>query len=339
MLAVVGAGHWGRNHVRNFAALGVLSAVCDASPEALDRVTAAYPGVTAYADLAQVLADAGIKAVVLATPAQLHFAQAQAALAAGRHVLVEKPMALGLAEAEALDRIARERGLVLMVGHLLEYHPAFVRLRGLVAAGELGPIIHIDSHRLILGTFRQEESVLWDLAPHDLSMILRLLGDLPDPVQAIGSSCVRRGVEDSVSANLAFPGGARAQLLLSWLYPFKEQRLVVMGTRKMAVFDDVVKEGKLRVYPTCISWEGDKPVASSGDAEVVAYPEGEPLRAECEHFLRCLESGEQPLTNGASGVQITRVLEACERSMRAGGSPVGLARRPTAARPSRPTSP
>jgi UDP-2-acetamido-3-amino-2,3-dideoxy-glucuronate N-acetyltransferase len=324
VLAVVGIGHWGRNHVRNFAALGALGAVCDTSQEALDRVAQTHPTLTVYTALADLLADPAIKAVVLATPAELHFAQAKAALAAGRHVLVEKPMALNLADAEELDGLAREHNPVLMVGHLLEYHPAFTKLKELVSAGELGEIIRLDSHRLSFGTFRQQESVLWDLGPHDLSMVLRLVGVLPDRVQAIGSCHVRADVEDVVTVNMAFPGSLRAQILLSWLYPFKEQRLVVVGRRKTAVFDDAVKERKLRLYPTSVPGATGQPFAASGESEVVSYGEDEPLRLECDHFLRCINTGEQPLTDGASGVRITRVLDACERSLRADGAATTL---------------
>lgn len=324
MLGVVGAGTWGRNHVRSFAALGALGAICDTSREALDRVAQAHPNATMYTDLADLLTDQSIKAVVLATPAELHFAQAEAALAAGRHVLVEKPMTLSLADAQALDRMAGERKLVLMVGHLLEYHPAFVRLKELVSAGELGEIIRLDSHRLSAGTFRQQESVLWDLGPHDLSMVLRLVGVLPERVQAIGSCHVRADVEDVVTVNMAFPGSLRAQIVLSWLYPLKEQRLVIVGRRKTAVFDDVMKEGKLRLYPTRIPGATGQPLAAFGESEVVSYSGGEPLRLECEHFLSCIRAGEQPLTDGASGVRVTRVLDACEQSLRANGASVTL---------------
>jgi UDP-2-acetamido-3-amino-2,3-dideoxy-glucuronate N-acetyltransferase len=332
VLGVVGAGRWGRNHVRNFSALGVLSAICDSSREALEAAAGAFPGVTVYTDLDEVLSDPAVEAVVLATPADLHFAQTEAALTSGRHVLVEKPMTLSLGEAEALDRSARQRGLVFMVGHLLEYHPAFARLRELVSVGELGEVIRIDAHRLSLGTFSHRESVLWDFAPHDLSMILRLLGETPEAVQAIGSSHVQPGMEDVVAAALTFSGGAQAQLVLSWLHPFKEQRLVVVGRRKTAVFDDVVKEGKLVLYPTRVPWAPGQDVPAPGDPEMVPFAEAEPLRAECVHFLHCIRTGEKPLTDGASGVQVARVLDGCERSLRAGGATIELGADPTASR-------
>jgi UDP-2-acetamido-3-amino-2,3-dideoxy-glucuronate N-acetyltransferase len=330
VLGVVGAGRWGRNHLRNFAALGALDAVCDTSREALDRVTQAHPGVTVYPALEDLLADAAIQAVVIATPAELHFPQARAALAAGRHVLVEKPMALSLADAEELDRMAARHKRVLMVGHLLEYHPAFVKLRELVSAGELGEILRIDCHRFSPWVPGRQEGVLWDLAPHDLSMVLRLVGALPERVQAIGSGHLPGSAGFSLPAEaivtlvLAFPSGVRAQMLLSWLYPVKEQRLMIVGRRRTAVFDDVRKEGKLRLYPTRMPGGTGEPFAASAEGEVVPCSGDEPLRLECQHFLRCIRAGGQPLTDGASGVRVTRVLDACERSLCGDGAGVRL---------------
>ncbi len=316
-IAVIGAGHWGRNHVRNFAALGALAAVCDASPLVLEDIRLAYPEVATYSDIAEVLADRAIDSVVVATPATQHFAAAGAALAEGRHVLVEKPMTLDVAEARELDRMAAERHLVLMVGHLLEYHPAFVTLRDMMWAGELGEVMDIHSSRLSAGPFRHTEGVLWDLAPHDLSMILRLMGREPESVAAFASSHVLPGVDDAATVILFFAGNVQAHIRLSWLHPVKEQRLVVVGRRETAVFDDVVKESKLELYPTP-SAAGPQP---SGP-QVVPYPPSEPLRVECEMFLRCVATGDRPLTDGASGVQNTRVIAACERSIRAGGARV-----------------
>lgn len=355
MLGVVGAGRWGRNHVRNFAALGVLGAVCDSSREALGWVGEAHPGVTTYTDLADLLADRSIEAVVIATPAQLHFAQAEGALAAGRHVLVEKPMTLNLADAQALHRMAEKRKLVLMVGHLLEYHPAFVALKELISAGELGETIRVDSRRVSPGASRHREGVLWDLGPHDLSMMLRLLDALPQSVQATGSAQGRLRAGEVVTVNLAFAGGAQAEILLSWRHPRKERSLVVVGRRKTAVFDDTLEAGKLRLCPTGSKGPGSReqeagsrngaargpdpdrrypalqPLAASpcplspGLCRLICYPGDEPLRRECAHFLKCIQTGERPLTDSASGVRVTRVLDACDHSLRAGGAAVTLA--------------
>jgi UDP-2-acetamido-3-amino-2,3-dideoxy-glucuronate N-acetyltransferase len=324
VLAVVGAGYWGRNHVRNFAELGALRAICDANEETLAKFRETYPGVKTYTDLGQVLADPEIKAVVVATPAEHHVAGVTAALQAGRHVLVEKPMALHRSEAEELVRLSRDRRLVLMVGHLLEYHTAFVRLKELVAAGELGDLVYLYSNRLSLGKIRQEENVLWSLAPHDLSMILRLVGEEPASVQAAGRAFVTPRVHDSVVASLAFGNGVRAHVFVNWLHPFKEQRLVVVGSKKMAVFDDVVKEGKLKLYPSHVEWKSGYPVPVGGEPELMVLEAGEPLRAECSHFLECIQQGRTPLTDGKSGVQIAAVLEACQVSLEQGGREVVL---------------
>ncbi len=309
MLAVIGAGKWGKNHVRNFAELEALRAVCDANEEVLAKFRQTYPGLRAYSNIEQVLADPEIEAVVLATPAAEHYAGVKAALAAGRHVFVEKPLTLSLRHAEELDQMAREQNLVLMVGHLLEYHPAFVQLKELVAAGDLGKIVYLYSHRLSFGPFDRPEGVLWDLAPHDLSLILRLLGELPDSVQAAASCCRTNGAAVSATINLAFPGGAHAHIFVSWLHPFKEQRLVVVGTEGMAVFDDVLKEEKLKLYRSRVSWIEGRPVPVNSEPEIISYPKAEPLRLECEHFLQCLRSGTQPLTDSASGLDVVRVLE------------------------------
>jgi len=321
LVGVVGTGNWGRNHVRNFAELGALRAICDISETALARCREAYPEVRTYTDLGGVLGDPEITAIVLATPARHHYSGARTALQAGRHVLVEKPMTLSVEEADELTGLARQHGLVLMVGHILEYHPAFVKLKEWVADGRLGKLVYLYSHRLDLGRILQEENVLWSLAPHDLSMMLRLLGCAPDSVQATGSASITPGIEDSVTASLSFPNGVRAHVFVSWLHPFKEQRLVVIGTQGMAVFDDVVEEGKLKLYPGGVRWENDVPVPAAGEPEVVPYDSVEPLRAECQHFISCIRNGQRPLTDGLRGLEIARVLDACQHSLDADGAP------------------
>lgn len=324
MIAVVGAGYWGKNHLRNFAELGALSAICEADPAVLARFRDTYPGITIYRSLDEVLTDPAVQGVTLATPAADHFSGAMAALAAGRHVLIEKPITMSTTECEQLVRTARERGLVLMAGHLLEFHPAFVKLKEMVVAGELGELRYLYSNRLSLGDFRRVESVLWDFAPHDLSMVLRLAGELPTTVQANGSVRVTAGVEDAVTLHLTFPRGVRAHIYEDWLHPFKEQRLVVVGTKQMAVFDDVVKEGKLTLYPTHVARENGRPVPVMGEPHIVAYPASEPLQVECEHFLACIRTGAEPLTGGESALAVTRVLEACEQSLKSEGRRIAL---------------
>lgn len=323
MLAVVGLGNWGKNLVRNFAELGALSAICDSDPAVLDRFGSTYPGLKAYSSLYDVLADSDIAAVALAVPGVLHYEMASAVLGAGKHLFVEKPMAHSVAEVSALNHLAGDR--VLMVGHLLEYHPAFVKLQELVVAGELGHLRHLYSRRLALGRLEPGQNVLWSLAPHDVSMLLRLAGEMPDSVQAVGQAALSPGLADVALAWLVFPGGLRAHLLASWLNPVKEQRLVAIGDAKMAVFDDVEKNEKLRLYSYSVLRDSDPPALRSGEPQPVAVSAAEPLRSECAHFLDCIGDGKQPRTGGASALRVTRVLEACQRSMDRDGEAIALA--------------
>lgn len=314
-VAHVGHGYWGKNLARNFHELGHLAAIVDADPATAEAAAGSY-GVRALA-FEQALADPTIDAVSLASPAGLHHAQAKAALEAGKHVYVEKPVALDVAEAEELVSIAKERGLTLMVGHLLQYHPAYVKLREMVAAGELGRLLHVYSNRLSLGKFRTEENVLWSFAPHDISMILGLVGEEPDAVSAQGTVAFTPGVADLVSAQMRFPGGVRAHVLVSWMHPFKEQRLVVIGDRAMAVFEDSrpAWEDKLLVYRHAIDTSGAVPNPVKADAERVTVERSEPLKDECGHFVACIAAGSTPRTDGREGLAVLRVLDAAERAL------------------------
>lgn len=314
-IAHVGHGYWGRNLARNFHELGHLAAIVDADANAAAAAAASY-GVRA-ASFEAVLADPGIDAVSLASPAGLHYAQARAALEAGKHVYVEKPLALDVAEAQALCALAAARGRVLMVGHLLQYHPAYLALREMVAAGELGRLHHVYSNRLSLGKFRTEENVLWSFAPHDISMILGLTGEEPDAVSAQGTVAFTPGIADLVSAQMRFPGGARAHVLVSWMHPFKEQRLVVIGDKAMAVFEDSQPnwDDKLLLYPHAIDRSGPVPSPVKADARRVAVEKAEPLKEECRHFVRSIETGTAPRTDGREGLAVLRVLDAAERAL------------------------
>lgn len=314
-IAHVGHGYWGRNLARNFFELGHLAAIVDPDAKAAQSAAEAY-GVRA-ASFEDVLADSAIDAVSLASPAGLHFAQAKAAIEAGKHVYVEKPLALDVAEAEALCALAAERGRVLMVGHLLQYHPVYAALRRKVEEGALGRILHVYSNRLSLGKFRTEENVLWSFAPHDISMILGLVREEPNSVAAQGTVACTPGVADLVTAQMAFPGGARAHILVSWMHPFKEQRLVVIGEKAMAVFEDSQPEWeqKLVVYPHVIDRSGPVPVPVKAEGERVIVEKGEPLKAECRHFVASIESGRAPLTDGREGLAVLRVLDAAERAL------------------------
>lgn len=313
-VAVLGCGHWGRNLVRNFHALGALAAICDPRPD-VATVMADQHGVPLCTGDA-VLGDPAISAVVIAAPAEQHFPLARRALEAGKHVFVEKPLALTLAEGEEIVRLAEARERVLMVGHLLQYHPAFERLTEIVRKGRLGRLHYIYSNRLNLGKVRREENILWSFAPHDISMILSLAGEAPSEVSAVGASYLHEVIADVTTTHLAFANGIRAHLFVSWLHPFKEQKLVVVGEGGMAVFDDGQPwERKLLVYPHHIDWIDGRPEPSKAEAEPIEIEPAEPLARECAHFLDCVARGRQPRTDGREGLRVLAVLEAAQRSM------------------------
>jgi predicted dehydrogenase len=329
-LAVVGVGAWGVNHVRAFARLkGVeVAAVCDSSAEARSRALAIAPRARAESDLATVLDDPTIEAVVLATPAVAHAAQARQALAAGKHVLVEKPLALSAGDADSVVTAARAAGKVLLVGHLMLYSPAFDRLRQMVRAGDLGTVYYLYAQRVNLGRVRRDENALWSLAPHDVSMILSLLDEPPAQVSARGGSYLQKGIEDVVFVSVRFPSGLLANIQLSWLDPRKERRLTVVGSKKMVELDDGHPVEKLRVYdkgydrPPAFTEYAEFLAIRNGDIHIPMVSGGEPLDLECRHFIDCIVNGKQPLTDGASALSVVRVLEAASRSLAADGAPV-----------------
>ncbi|NOZ72518.1 MAG: Gfo/Idh/MocA family oxidoreductase, partial [Chloroflexi bacterium] len=242
-----------------------------------------------------------------------------------KHVFVEKPLALHYAEGRELVELAQQQGLILQVGHILEYHPAITILKELVNSGELGRIWYIYSHRLNLGKVRQEENILWSFAPHDISIILRLLGQEPEQVSAFGESYLQSKIADVTVTNLSFADGVKAHIFVSWLHPYKEQKLVVIGDKKMAVFDDTVREGKLKLYDKGIEWRSGLPVPRQTAETTLMLDEQEPMRLECQHFLECIRSGRQPLTDGASALRVLKVLEGAQRSLERAGAPVPLA--------------
>lgn len=322
-VAVIGCGYWGRNLVRTFAEIGVLSAVVDADDATAAALSAQY-GVTACS-LREVLDDPGVHALAVAAPAKDHAAVAAAAIAAGKHVFVEKPLALEVDDAEQLVAAAHGADVTLMVGHLLQYHPAFLALRRMVVGGDLGELRYLYSNRLNLGKIRREENILWSFAPHDISMLLALVGEEPDRVTAVGSTFLSEDVPDVTTTHLSFPSGPRAHVFVSWLHPFKEQRLVVVGSDAMAVFDDTKPwDSKLVVFEHSVTWDGAMPVPVRADPSPVSIVESEPLRLECEHFLDALVTGAVPRTDGHEGVRVLRVLDAAERSLVDRGGPVML---------------
>ena len=324
-VAVVGCGYWGKNLVRNFAGLRVLRTICDRNQAALEAQCQLYPEVGHTGELEEVLRDPQIQAVVIATPAALHYAQAKAAILHGKDVFVEKPLALKYGEGKKLVELARERGQILMVGHILEYHPAVTLLKKLVSQGELGRLSYIYSNRLNLGKVRQEENILWSFAPHDISVIHRLVGAEPTIASASGGTYLQSGITDVTVTNLEFEQQVRAHIFVSWLHPYKEQKLVVIGDKKMAVFDDTVREGKLKLYDKGIEWQAGLPVPRQTSETTLYIEESEPLKLECKHFLSCIQERKQPLTDGESGLKVLKVLEASQISLEKGGVPVSLA--------------
>jgi len=315
-LAVIGSGYWGKNLVRNYHQIGALKLICDKNEMLLEKFKEEYPDVDTCIALNDVISRDDIHGVVIATPAEMHFSLAREALLAGKHVYVEKPLVLEEKEGEELISLAEENNLVLMVGHLLQYHPAFVSLKELTLNGDLGRINYIYSNRLNLGKIRREENILWSFAPHDISMILSLIGEEPEAVVATGGNYLHKKIADVTTTHLEFPSGLRAHIFVSWLHPFKEQMLVVVGDRKMAVFNDTKPwKDKLLLYPHEIRWENNIPVPAKAEPEKLDIPKDEPLRLECEHFLDCISNGKKPITDGREGLRVLKILKASQRSL------------------------
>ncbi|HUK22939.1 MAG TPA: Gfo/Idh/MocA family oxidoreductase [Terriglobales bacterium] len=320
-IAVLGCGYWGSHLVRNFNALGSLRRICDVREEALSQMQRQY-AIAGTQDVQAVLDDGEVKAVVIAAPAIEHFQLARRALLAGKDVFVEKPLALKSSQGRELVELASARGRILMVGHVLEYHPAIQELKELIQRGELGKIQYLYSSRLNLGKLRTEENILWSFAPHDISVILSLLGEAPSRVSAQGGSFLNPPLVDTTLSTLEFASGVKAHIFVSWLHPFKEQKLAVIGSQKMAVFDDVQSENKLVLYSHRISWRERKPIAEKDGGLAVPIAPAEPLRRECEHFLECVRTRRPPRTDGRSALRVLEVLEACERSLDRQAAPV-----------------
>ncbi len=321
-VAVIGGGYWGKNLIRNFAELGVLRAVCDTDVGVRKQHEEKY-GVRGVSGVEELLALGNVDAWVVATPAATHFEVAKLGLENGKSVYVEKPLAMKGEEAQGLIRLARERGVTLMVGHLLQYHPAVVKLKALIDEGDLGRIRYIYSNRLNMGKIRTEENILWSFAPHDISVMISLLEELPVSVMTSGGTYLQPEVADVTLTAFEFPGGVRGHIFVSWLHPFKEQKLVVVGDQQMAVFDDMSDE-KLKLYPHSIRWRHQVPEARKADPVVVEVPNDEPLRLECRHFLECVEKGQTPKTDGEEGLRVLWVLEACQQSIDQGGRKIAF---------------
>ena len=323
-ICVVGCGHWGRNLIRNFHSLGHLRAICDANFASVQRFSAEYPGAKAYTNFAEVLGDREIDAVVLATPAEMHYGMAVDALEAGKDVFVEKPLALDVEEGHEIVDLARERGAVLMVGHLLRYHPAILKIQELIESGVLGRLEYIYSNRLSMGKIRNEENALWSFAPHDISVILALVGHLPVQVTATGGAYLQPNIADVTVSNLLFDNGTRSHIFVSWLHPYKEQRLVVVGSKQMVVFEDTRPTDKLMLFDKRIEWKNGALEAAKPTGTTIAFADDEPLRRECAHFIDCILNRRQPVTTAEEGLRVLQVLAACQRSLQMNGDPVQL---------------
>jgi len=318
-IAVIGCGYWGRNLVRNFHALGALAAVADATEVGQAKARELAPGVSVFSDVEALFTHADIDGVVLATPAVTHALLGIAALAAGKHLFIEKPMALSLLEGRRLADAAKQAGRIIQVGHLLEYHPAFDLLRE-QAATRLGRLTRLQSHRTNFGKVRTEEDALWSLAPHDIAMILRLAGRLPDTVSCTGTFALRQKRADAAVAVLRFSGGLDAHVLCSWIHPVKEQRLIVIGERGAAVFDDTLATNKLVWHDQRVEWTAGVPALIRHDPEPASICSEEPLKRECAAFLSAIETGCAPITDAISGLRVMAVLEACGHSMEESGA-------------------
>jgi predicted dehydrogenase len=331
-VAVVGAGGWGKNLARNYAQLpgANLRHICDRDERTRRQLEPQYPQTQIVADLGIVLQDAAVQAVVVATPGSTHYEICKRALLAGKHTYVEKPMVLSTQHAVELNKLADERKLVLMVGHLLEYHPVVTRLRDMIAAGELGRVYYLYSQRLNLGTVREDENALWNFAPHDISSILFMLGKEPTDVAARGQSYLQTGVEDVVFLTMNFGSDAMAGIQVSWLDPHKTRKMTIVGSKKMAVFDDMEASEKLRIYDKGPQLKGDYDSFAEyvglrfGDVTLPYIKMTEPLRLECQHFIDCVREGKRPVSDGVDGLRVVKVLEAAQESLKNGGVPVRL---------------
>lgn len=331
-VAVVGVGGWGKNLARNYYQIPdcTLKYICDLDRKKLDVFRLQLPGTNLTTSFADLLGDPNLQAIVVATPAPSHYSLCKAALQAGKDVYVEKPFVLAVEEAEDLIELAEARGRILMVGHLLEYHPVMTKLRQMIVSGELGQIYYIYNQRVNLGVVRGDENALWSFAPHDISSILYLLGKEPSDVTARGQCYLQRGIEDVVFVTLNFNGTSMAHIHVSWLDPHKIRKVTVVGSKKMAVFDDSESTEKLRVYDKCAEHNSEYNSFAEyvtlrfGDITIPHVKVEEPLRLECQHFLECIRDRKQPLSDGRDGLRVVKVLDAAQQSLLMNGTPIPI---------------
>lgn len=316
-VACIGAGYWGKNLIRNFYGLGVLHTICDGNQKVVDNFSEQYPDVSVCLDLNDVLDNEEIDAVSIASPAETHYELIKRSLHAGKHVYVEKPLCLDEEHAKDCIALADRLGLTLMVGHLLWYHPMVLEIKRVVQAGELGDLRYVYSNRLNMGLLRSEENVLWSFAPHDISMILGIVGDEPTSVQAQSANHLNPEIADQAVGLMKFPNNVSAHVFVSWLNPFKEQKLVVVGEDAMMVFDDTNQnwDEKLAKYAHSVEWDDSRPVAVKAEPEFIKLPKAEPLKNECQHFLDSVVSNVSPRTDGAEGLRVLKVLNKLQQAM------------------------
>ena len=312
-IAVVGAGYWGKNLIRNFGQLGMLYAICENNPANPNLVP--YKEVKHYTSFYELLEDKEVEAVAIAAPAVTHYEFVKQALLSGKDVFVEKPLALTVKEGEELVRIAEREKRILMVGHILQYHPAVMKLKEMLSSGELGKVQYIYSNRLNIGKLRTEENILWSFAPHDISVILMLLEEEPIRVSATGGDYLNKGICDTTLTTLEFRNGVKGHIFVSWLHPYKEQKLIIVGSKAMVVFDDVSKE-KLFLYLHKIEWKDGKiPLAQKAEYQIIPVEAGEPLNLELSHFVECVRQRKRPRTDGLEGLTVLKILELAEESI------------------------
>ena len=331
-IGIAGLGYWGPNLLRNFSQLDgcKVKICCDLSEKSRRHAGEQYPDIETTDDYGSLLQDPEVQAIVIATPATTHYDLAKRAILNGKHVFVEKPLTLDIAQAAELVELAQQNGIKLMVGHLMEYHPAIGMLKDMIRDGQLGDVYYLYSQRVNLGKIRKDENALWSLAPHDISILIYLLGAEPENVSARGQAYLQDGIEDVVFLNLLFPGKVMAQIQLSWLDPHKIRRTTIVGSEKMAVFDDMEPTEMIRIYDKGVANGpgydsfGESLSLRFGDVKIPYIKMVEPLRVECQHFIDCIRNDMQPRSDGHDGLRVVRVLQAAQESLDRGGVPVEL---------------
>ncbi len=330
-IGVVGLGYWGPNLARNFNALSdcTLKTVCDLSEDRLKHITSLYPQATGESDFDQLLSDADLDAIVIATAVKFHHPLAKAALLAGKHVFIEKPLASSTEESEELVSIAQENGLILMVGHTFLYSPAIRKIKEIVDSGDIGEIRYISARRLNLGLFQKDINVAWDLAPHDISIILHIMGERPQSINCQGSAHITPGIEDVTAMSLMFSNNRSAIIHSSWLDPRKVREMTIVGSKRMIAYDDVAQQEKIKIFDARVERPPHYDTFAEfhyayhhGDIYIPSIEQVEPLKTECQHFLDCINSGQTPITSGVDGAEVVRILEASSESLAIGGGPI-----------------